>query len=373
MVFSHLQATASSSCQAQPSLWASHTAAPRGRALPAAPRSLSALTAACSPPLRPHRLEKELRERRAEPWNVPLAPHLDWVGRPQTEAGRVVRVVEAPQGSERRHPGAERRGDAGCARAGRTGARPRAAARGGLRGAAAGRGGEPGLGGLPAGPAAAPPPPPPPGPAGPGGTAPPASGRGPISRRPPPRPALSPSGDRKSAQQMRKWQAGRPWGLLSGPAPSEPSATARLAPAGESRPPRAGPPRARAPAPAGPPGPALPCPAQAVGEAVPGARGWEVPALWGWASPAASLPRRAPLCLTPGLPPPAPALAPLPPLSPPSAWRPCAPPPPPPFACLPFPSIPPKGRKGQAESPLGTHPDMPRTWGEVLPGAWSHL
>uniref|UniRef100_A0A8D0YQI5 Elongation of very long chain fatty acids protein n=2 Tax=Sus scrofa TaxID=9823 RepID=A0A8D0YQI5_PIG len=30
---------------------------------------------------------------------------------------------------------------------------------------------------------------------------------------------------------MRKWQAGRPWGLLSGPAPSEPSATARLAPA----------------------------------------------------------------------------------------------------------------------------------------------
>ncbi|KAG5214657.1 hypothetical protein R6Z07F_000221 [Ovis aries] len=35
---------------------------------------------------------------------------------------------------------------------------------------------------------------------------------------------------RKSAQQMRKWQAGWPWGLLSSPAPSQPSTTARLAP-----------------------------------------------------------------------------------------------------------------------------------------------
>uniref|UniRef100_A0A4W2FBH2 Elongation of very long chain fatty acids protein 1 n=1 Tax=Bos indicus x Bos taurus TaxID=30522 RepID=A0A4W2FBH2_BOBOX len=33
-----------------------------------------------------------------------------------------------------------------------------------------------------------------------------------------------------SAQQMRKWQAGWPWGLLSSLAPSQPSTTARLAP-----------------------------------------------------------------------------------------------------------------------------------------------
>lgn len=52
----------------------------------------------------------------------------------------------------------------------------------------------------------------------------------PNQQAPPSWSTPSPSGDRKSAQQMRKWQAGWPWGLLSGPAPSKPSTAARLAP-----------------------------------------------------------------------------------------------------------------------------------------------
>lgn len=83
-----------------------------------------------------------------------------------------------------------------------------------------GRRGEPGLGLLPAPESGGPPLRPPLGP----------SGVGANQQAPPARPAPSPSGDRKSAQQMRKWQAGWPWGLLSGPAPSEPFTAARLAP-----------------------------------------------------------------------------------------------------------------------------------------------
>lgn len=82
------------------------------------------------------------------------------------------------------------------------------------------RGGESGPGVLPAPESGGPPLRPPLGP----------SRVGANQQAPPARPAPSPSGDRKSAQQMRKWQAGWPWGLLSGPAPSEPFTAARLAP-----------------------------------------------------------------------------------------------------------------------------------------------
>ena len=128
-------------------------------------------------------------------------------------------------------------------------ARPRELTEAG--GDAAGRGGEPGLGALPARGRAARPCLRPAGPAEPGLAGPSCLDQRPNQRAPPTRPALSPSGDRKSAQQMRKWQAGWPWGLLSSPAPSQPSTTARLAPTGESGPPRAGSPRAQAPDPRG--------------------------------------------------------------------------------------------------------------------------
>lgn len=97
--------------------------------------------------------------------------------------------------------------------------RPRAT-RWSRRRVAEGRGGESWLGVLPAPESGGPPLRPPLGP----------SRVGANQQAPPARPAPSPSGDRKSAQQMRKWQAGWPWGLLSGPAPSEPFTAARLAP-----------------------------------------------------------------------------------------------------------------------------------------------
>lgn len=114
----------------------------------------------------------------------------------------------------------------------------------------------------------------------------------------------------ESAQQMRKWQAGWPWGLLFGLAPSEPSTTACLASTGESGPSTGGLSSARAPCLDGlaQPCPALPCPG--CGRGCPEESGWEVPALWGWASPAASLLPLAPVCLHLGLPPPPPHLAP---------------------------------------------------------------
>lgn len=126
---------------------------------------------------------------------------------------------------------------------------------------------------------------------------------------PPPGPPRAPLVT-ESAQQMRKWQAGWPWGLLFGLAPSEPSTTACLASTGESGPSTGGLSRARAPCLDGlaQPCPALPCPG--CGRGCPEESGWEVPALWGWASPAASLLPLAPVCLHLGLPPPPPHLAP---------------------------------------------------------------
>lgn len=174
-----------------------------------------------------------------------------------------------------------------------------------------------------------------------------------------------PSGDRKSAQQMRKWQARLALGTPLSPAPSQPSTTARLAPlvVGTSQ---SGLAHAQAPDPLGPsarPGPACP----GCGRGCACGEWWEVPALRGWPPPAASL-VPGPHLLEPG---PSSTTSDSWPLSVSYSSLPlgallhprCS-------LCLspfPLPSILKQGRTRPRISLLGTHPDSPETWGEGLP------